>query len=117
MAVAIVMAQAAEPAVDLATVSSRAKARVLAMRGALVQTWLVPRDLGGSADRVNELFVPPEAARRIAAVTARLMLLAVGGGRRRTLTVVPTYRGASIVPASITYVVHPDEERVTVPIW
>ena len=59
MAVAIVVAQATAPAEDLATVTSRAKARVLAMRGVLVQTWLVPRDLGGSADRVNELFVPP----------------------------------------------------------
>ena len=45
------------------------------------------------------------------------MLLAARGGQRRNLEVMPTYRGASIVPASITYVVHPDEERVTVPVW
>jgi hypothetical protein len=29
----------------------------------------------------------------------------------------PAYRGDSIVPTSITYRIHPGDERVTVPIW
>jgi hypothetical protein len=115
MIVPIVLTQAANDAIDLAAVTSRAKARVLAMRGKLVQTWLFPRDFGGPPDRANELFVPPEAARRIEALIAQL--LAERGDTRRTMTVHPDHRGDSIVPTSITYTIHPGTDRVTIPIW
>ena len=116
MIVPIVLTQAANDAIDLAAVTSRAKARVLAMRGKLVQTWLFPRDFGGPPDRVNELFVPPEAARRIEALIARL-LAQRGDTPPRTMTVRPAYRGDSIVPTSITYTIHPGTDRVTIPVW
>jgi hypothetical protein len=115
MIVPIVLTQAATDAIDLAAVTSRAKARVLAMRGKLVQTWLFPRDFGGPADRANELFVPPDAARRIEVLIARL--LAERGDTPRTMIVHPDYRGDSIVPISITYRIHPGNERVTIPVW
>jgi len=115
MIVPIVLTQAANDAIDLAAVTSRAKARVLAMRGKLVQTWLFPRDFGGPPDRANELFVPPDAARRIEALIFRL--LAQQGDTRRTMTVHPAYRGDSIVPTSITYTIHPGTDRVTIPVW
>jgi hypothetical protein len=114
MIVPIVLTQAATDAIDLAAVTSRAKARALAMRGKLVQTWLFPRDFGGPPDRANELFVPPDAARRIEALIARLL---AEGDTRRTMTVHPAYRGDSIVATSITYTIHPGTDRVTIPVW
>ena len=116
MSVPIVLTQAAPEAVDPAAVTSRAKARALAMRGKLVQTWLFPRDFGGPAVRANELFVPPDAARRIEALIARL-IAEIGDAPRGTMEVHPAYRGDSIVPTSITYRIHPGNERVTIPVW
>ena len=112
----IAVVQPADEAVDPAAVTSRAKARALAMRGRLVQTWFVPREFGGPSDRVNELFVPPDAARRIEVFIARL-LVEIRTKRRRTMNVHPDYRGNSIVPASITYIIDPGHEQVTIPIW
>lgn len=114
MIVPIVLTQAANDTINLAAVTSRAKARVLAMRGKLVQTWFFPRHFGGPPDRANELLVLPDAARRIEALIARL--LAERGDTRRTMTVYPDNRNDSIVPTSITCTIHPGTDRVPIPV-
>lgn len=102
------LAAAAEPpprvagAPDFSEVRTRADAERLVGEGRLVRVLLYPGELGGEDAPANVTYLTPEAAQARERIVGTLTRFTEKGLIDK-LSVEPTYRGDSHVPASITY--------------
>lgn len=106
---------------DFAAVESVASAQALVAEGKLVPVLLFPAELGGDEIPVNTVYVTPEAAAAREAVIADL-IAQIEAGRIDKMEVEPTYKGRSVVPATIVMNVwhsrNPGERQArTIPVW
>lgn len=87
---------------DFSSVRSLAAANRLAAQGRLVKVLLFPAELGGQDVPENVSYIPPEAdeARRSVIGVIRRMMQE---GKVNRMTVTPTYKGDSFVPATIQF--------------
>ena len=86
---------------DFSDVTTKAAARKLVREGRLVEITLFPAELGGPDDAMNQSWITPEAA-----YVRDLVIGTLGrffeDGVIDELSVIPDYKGDSLVPSSIT---------------
>lgn len=104
---------------DYSSISSPSAATKAADDGELVRVFLLPAELGGRDVAQNVVFVPPQI-REVKERSTIELLAAIRAGLTE-IEVVPSYRGNSFVPDSITITAsRPDAEpelRLVIGVW
>lgn len=90
---------------DFSNVKSRGAALLLENDGKLVKVNLFPSELGGQEIPQNEVYITPEAAGARQMIVGTLVRF-VEEGVIDKMTVEPTYKGDSFVPARIVFHAH-----------